>query len=60
MTNIPDELILRAFENAVKGDGQLDDAEIAGKMAAVCADDLYYLFSELIGKIFQFYIRQRA
>ena len=50
MADVPDKAVLREVKAAVHCDGQLDNAEVWRKMAAVYRDDLNELFADFGAK----------
>ncbi len=56
---VKDDAVLGTIEDAMKQDGQLDDAEVGGKMAAVHRYDIDELFADLLAQRGDLIVRQR-
>src|SRR5215470_10319456 len=57
MADVPNEFILGSIENVVERQGQLDNAQIGPKMAAVSGQNGDQFMPDLLGKLLQ--LRQR-
>ena len=51
VANVPEQSVFREVETIVEGNGQFDDAEVAGKVAAVTPHDIDDSSSKLFGKL---------
>ena len=54
MADVPDDLVPGSVEDPVKGEGDLDDAEVGGQMAAVSGNDVEDLGPDLDRQLGQF------
>ena len=60
VTGIPDDGVVRAHENAMQGDGELDHAEIRPQMPTCCRHFLHQERADLGGKFGQLLRGKRA